>query len=179
MIRQMSDEKISGRPGGATPARREFQAPIQTELAESIRVWVRANMPQFPSDAEMIAHIGTLMERAANAWFRMAPLDQPVTVNKQVFLGLAQGMFEMQSRGHLETRCEPGGFCHFLDGRQLKNGDQIEIEMVGGRWEIGQYMWSTLAEEKPCARLPTGEMLEIIPGSKLRWPAKASEGFAN
>lgn len=179
MMRRMSDEKSRSGPGQTTPAQPVSQAPIQTELAEIIRVWVRGNMPSFPSETEMISHIGTLIERAANAWFRMAPLDQPLLMSKQVFLGLAQGMFEMQSRGHLEAHCESGGTGHFLDGRQVNNGDLLEIQMAGGDWELGQYNWSCSVGQKPHLRLSNGQVQEIIPGSILRWPAKASEGFAN
>jgi hypothetical protein len=84
--------------------------------------------------------------------------------------------------GQLEMRRDPDGYRHYLDGRRLSKGDEIEIQLASGDWLRGRYDWNGNPVVWPAFRVHlTGRVsshterkltgaLPIPPAAVLRWP---------
>ncbi len=91
---------------------------------------------------------------------------------------------EGRPRGQLELRHDPDGFHHYLDGRRLDKGDEIEILLGVGDWLRGRYDWNGNPVVWPAFRVDlTGRVavhterkltgaMPIPPSAQLRWPAE-------
>jgi hypothetical protein len=89
---------------------------------------------------------------------------------------------EERGRGHLELRQEHDGARHYLEGRRLERGNEVELLLEDGQWLRGRYDWNGIAVVWPALRLElagqisrhterrlTGAM-PIPPSAILRWP---------
>jgi hypothetical protein len=93
-----------------------------------------------------------------------------------------EGHVESPDKGHLEVRQDPDGMRHYLDGRRLSRGDEVELLLTDGMWLRGRYDWNGVTVVWPALRLElagrasrhtdrrlTGAM-PIPPSAILRWP---------
>lgn len=85
---------------------------------------------------------------------------------------------------HLELRREGSGHRHYLGGRVVRPGDELDLLLSGGRWLRGRYEWSGNVVVWPAFRIGlegkvsltsdrslTGA-LPLPPNARLRWPAR-------
>ena len=85
-------------------------------------------------------------------------------------------------RGQLELVRDADGFRHYLDGRRLEKGDEIEMLLANGEWLRGRYDWTGNPVVWPAFRVElTGRVavhaerkltgaMPIPPAALLRWP---------
>lgn len=84
---------------------------------------------------------------------------------------------------HLELRREGDAWHHYLLGRRVKSGDELELRLSGDRWLRGRYEWNRNVVVWPAFRILlegkvslTSERkltgaLPLPPNAWLRWPA--------
>ena len=72
---------------------------------------------------------------------------------------------------HLALRQEGGGYHHYLDGRAVHSGDQLELN-IDGKWVLGRYEWSFHTETRPYLVVDsnTDDTITLSEHSLLRWP---------
>jgi hypothetical protein len=89
--------------------------------------------------------------------------------------------------GVLETWQEPDGTTHYLLGRPVECGDELELLLPGGTWLKGRYEWNGNpgdppalwfdlggpweARTSPETYVPQGE-LRLHSLARLRWPGQ-------
>jgi hypothetical protein len=91
-------------------------------------------------------------------------------------------VYSEEARSHLELRQDGDGARHYLEGRRLERGDEVEILLMNGQWLRGRYDWNGIPVVWPALRLDlagqasrhterrmTGAM-PIPPAAILRWP---------
>jgi hypothetical protein len=85
---------------------------------------------------------------------------------------------------HLELRREGSIHRHYLSGRLVRVGDELELLLSGGRWLRGRYEWSGNVVVWPAFRIAlegkvsttsdrrlTGA-LPLPPNARLRWAGR-------
>jgi hypothetical protein len=84
--------------------------------------------------------------------------------------------------GQLELRREGERYRHYLAGRPVQQGDELELRLSGDRWLRGRYEWNGQAVVWPAFRITldgkvsmTSERkltgaLPLPPSAWLRWP---------
>jgi hypothetical protein len=82
----------------------------------------------------------------------------------------------------LILRRDGDGLRHYLAGRPVRSGDQLELLLSEGRWLRGRYEWSGVAVVWPSLRIalsgrvsPTSDRkltgaMPLPPSARLRWP---------
>jgi hypothetical protein len=88
----------------------------------------------------------------------------------------------------LELRVEYGNTKrHYLGGRPISNGTEVELRLSGGHWMRGIYEWSGLDSRWPGLRVrldvardpengrPVYAVMAMPPQALLRWPAERVE----
>ncbi len=88
---------------------------------------------------------------------------------------------ERRGRGHIEMREDRDGQRHYLDGRRLTRGAEIELLLSDGTWLRGSYEWKGIPVVWPALRVDlAGQVskssdrklstaLPLPPGAMLRW----------
>lgn len=86
---------------------------------------------------------------------------------------------------HLDLRRDGGRLCHYLSGRAVRSGDELELGLANGTWLRGRYEWNGSAVVWPTLRvLLSGRVSEtserkltaavvLPPTASLRWPAES------
>lgn len=79
--------------------------------------------------------------------------------------------------GTFELREDAGGLRHFLDGRPVHAGAELELLLADGTRIRGRYEWGFERRRRPTFKVdvaPASEELEVSfplpPKAKLRWP---------
>jgi hypothetical protein len=87
--------------------------------------------------------------------------------------------------GKLELQREAGRLHHYLDGRRVEPGQQVEVLLSGGRWLTGSYDWNGVEARWPGLRFelggswerdpaatprPPSGVMALHPDATLRWP---------
>lgn len=90
--------------------------------------------------------------------------------------------------GKLELRRDRGQLRHFLEGKPVEPGTQLEVLLSGGRWLVGVYDWNGVEARWPGLRFelggawetelskvtrPPSGVMALHPDATLRWPAEA------
>jgi hypothetical protein len=99
--------------------------------------------------------------------------------------GKSEVQSDERSRENLEVRQDPDGMHHYLDGKRLSRGDEIELLLGDGQWLRGRYDWNGVAVVWPALRLNlagrisrhterrlTGAM-PLPPSAILRWARRS------
>ncbi len=86
--------------------------------------------------------------------------------------------------GHMELRRDGAGLRHYLAGRPVQPGDELELMLSEGRWLRGRYEWSGMPVVWPSLRIalsgrvsPTSDRkltgaMPLPPAAWLRWPLR-------
>src|SRR5688572_20646812 len=88
---------------------------------------------------------------------------------------------ERRGVGTLELREDPDGLHHYLDGRRLYTGAEIEILLAGAHWLKGTFEWRGVPVVWPALRVDLAgrvsrnsdrklsTAMPIPPNARLRW----------
>jgi hypothetical protein len=93
-----------------------------------------------------------------------------------------QGHEEKEEGNNLELRRDGSAQRHYLVGRLVRVGDELDLLLSDGRWLRGRYEWAGNAVVWPAFRIAlegrvstTSERrltgaLPLPPNARLRWP---------
>jgi hypothetical protein len=101
-----------------------------------------------------------------------------------IYVNMLEHEHELEKEvAHLELRRDNNVWHHYLLGRRVKSGDELELRLSGDRWLRGRYEWNGNAVVWPAFRIllegkvsQTSERkltgaLPLPPNAWLRWPA--------
>ena len=74
---------------------------------------------------------------------------------------------------HLELRQEGSGYHHYLDGRAIRSGDLLELQ-IDADWVLGCYEWCFSLDTRPYLVIDRDkdDTVTLNERSLLRWPRK-------
>jgi hypothetical protein len=99
--------------------------------------------------------------------------------------GDVESRAERRGNGYTELRHDPDGHHHYLAGRRLFNGSEIEILLSGGVWLRGTFEWRGVPVVWPALRVDLAgrvsrsserrlsTAMPIPPTALLRWAEDA------
>jgi len=73
--------------------------------------------------------------------------------------------------GNLELRRDALGWRHWLDGRPVYAGSELEIDFFQEGWIPARYHWRFEIDRPAVVLTPFGELL-LGPADRLRWPKR-------